>query len=220
MFSPGRRFAKEHMLESNCFKNFARLGQGLRGIPVCVMMNPCDRHTGDFGDMFTKNAALLWLKSFFGGVGLSLEHDVPILDIFSLLSTDWLRQGHGGQSAEHLIFRSCEITQDILEALNPPSIVVMQCVTNPHQGQRNSIFGRVQHPLAQALFSSMGRAREGKVHTCVLGRREIPVVAAFHPSKIHYEQNLEKKRHHYQLLQEILLKTFSPYVQDLHECSD
>jgi hypothetical protein len=111
-------------------------------------MNPCDRHTGDFGNMLIHNSAILWLKNFFSEIGPDFEYELPILNMFTLLSDHWLRHNvHGGQAETHeLIWRSCNITQELLEFLHPSAIVVMHCATNTSSGRRHLFFGGVQHP--------------------------------------------------------------------------
>lgn len=100
IFSTGKAFAEELRLGPNLFKNNCRLAQGYRGFPLLILMNPCDRHTEDFGDMFTECSALLWLRRFFADIGLNLEYDVPILDMFPYLSDHWLRHNMNGKHAE------------------------------------------------------------------------------------------------------------------------
>jgi hypothetical protein len=215
IFTPGNALAKELTLDPNCAKNFRRLAQGYRGFPLVMLMNPCDRHTGDFGDMLTTGSAILWLKEFFNDIGLDFEYDVSILDMFSLLCDHWLQHNvHGGKHAEthQLILRSCNVTQELLEFLNPPTIIVMHCATNPCAVQRHPLFGSVQHPLVESLSSSMEKAEWRKVQSLNVCGREVPVIPAFHPSRINYESNFEEKDRLTALLRDIMFGVFLPYV--------
>jgi hypothetical protein len=179
-----------------------------------ILINPCDHHTGDFGDMLINNSIILWLKNFFSEFSLNFEYDVLILDMFTLLSDHWLRHNvHRGQAETHeLIRRSCDITQELLEFLQPSTIVVMHCATNTSSGQRHPFFGSVQHPLVESLSSSMEKAEERTMQTLNVSGRATPVIPAFHPSRINYEDDFKGKKRLTLLLRDILSSVFLPYV--------
>ena len=71
--------------------NFVKLASGNPHFPVILLQNPSARHDQtDFEEMLVGCPTLDWLDKILSRQGLSLEHDIIVLDVCPLLSGIWL----------------------------------------------------------------------------------------------------------------------------------
>ncbi|KAJ6061424.1 uncharacterized protein N7446_005544 [Penicillium canescens] len=212
-------FAAEHrskwQIEPNCLRNHLRLISGYRQLPVILMLNPCRNHSGDFRHMFGKNSALAWLERVFDKIGLDIEDDVSIWDIWPMISDEWLeKMARDGRQVElqNAVLQSYELVGRYLERFRPPAIVVLQCSTCSNGTSKYPFLENVRHPLAQVLCSSMGKAVQGDCEAIRYRDYQTYVIPGFHPSAIEYEQDQIERKRLATTLESILFSVYQPYV--------
>jgi hypothetical protein len=67
--------------------------------------------------MFGKASALAWLEKVFDRIGLDIEYDVSIWDVWPMISDEWLeKMAHDGRQVElqNAILQSYELGRSIL----------------------------------------------------------------------------------------------------------
>jgi hypothetical protein len=215
-FAKAEDFRRRYRLNINCLKNYCRLATGYRGIPVVVMQNPCSNHTKGFHDMFTENSALALLRNLFNEINLDIEHDIPVIDICPMISDEWAQSmTESGQSREvqQAIYDAYELTAQYLEALQPSTVVVLQCATSSCAASKHPFLGRVVHPLAQSLCSSMDEATQCRYRVVRVLNHHVCMVPGFHPSRINRDIDPSRKNSLTAKLRRILSNVYSPYSQ-------
>ncbi|KAJ5801524.1 uncharacterized protein N7518_003592 [Penicillium psychrosexuale] len=206
--------------DKQCLKNHIRLMAGYQQLPVTLLFNPCNSHSGEFHDMFGKMSALGWLARVFDKIGLDIEHDVPIWDILPMMCDEWLeKMAHSGrqEELEKTIVQGYELIGQYLERFKPPTIVVLQCSTQSCKETKYSFLQRVSHPLAKVLCSSMDKSLEGNCETIRYRNHEFCVVPGFHPSAINYEPDVLKRDVLSTSLKRTLVSIYQPYAEALLE---
>ncbi|RHZ68729.1 hypothetical protein CDV55_106529 [Aspergillus turcosus] len=219
IFRQAEDLRAQYRLEANCVKNLCRLATGYQGMPVVLMQNPCNSHTKDFDEMFTQDCALSWLRNAFDEIGFDLEHDIPLWDICPLFSDEWMQnKAQSGQFAEvqQAIFQAYELTMRYLEALQPPAVFVMQCATNRGAAMNHPFLGSVNHPLAQALSSSMKEAAQGRCRIVRVLQHQVYMIPGFHPSRITRETDPSQRRILATTLKRNLSDVYLPYAQQIN----
>lgn len=83
--------------------------------------------------------ALSWLERVFDKIGLDIEEDISIWDIWPMISDEWLeKMARAGRQMElqSAILQSYELVGRYLKIFRPPAILVLQCTTSWH-GESN-----------------------------------------------------------------------------------
>lgn len=207
-------------LGHNCFRNHLRLMSGYRQLPVILLLNPCRSHSGDFRHMFGKASALAWLERVFDRIGLDIEYDVSIWDVWPMISDEWLeKMAHDGRQVElqNAILQSYELVGRYLETFRPPAIVVLQCTTSSDGISKYPFLKDVRHSLAQVLCSSMEKAMQGVCEAIKYHDYQTYVIPGFHPSAIEYEQDQTERQSLATTLESILFSVYQPYLSRMPE---
>lgn len=219
MFLGAKALQKRYRLETNCYENHVRLAAGYCHMPVIILQNPHKNHDKDFEDIFTPNSALTWTRNHLEEIGLDIEYDVPVLDICPMISDDWAQmKDRTGQLSElrQAIHDAYELTAQYLEALQPSTVVVLQCATNPCSVKKHAVLSSVQHPVAQVFCSSMEEAMQKRSRIVRFMQREVRLVLGFHPSRITHESDPATKRLFAATLRDILSAVYVPYAQQIN----
>lgn len=220
VFSMARQLRLKLQVDPNCLNNHLRLMMGYQQLPVILLLNPCRSHSEDFRHMFGKRSALSWLERVFDKIGLDIEEDVSIWDIWPMIGDGWLeKMARDGRQVElqSAILQSYELVGRYLEKFRPPAILVLQCTTNWHGESKYSFLENMQNSLAQALCSSMEKALQGKCEAIRYSDHQTYIIPGFHPSTIEYEQNEVKRKQLAATLEGILFSVYQPYVSRMTE---
>ncbi|GLA09957.1 hypothetical protein AnigIFM60653_001088 [Aspergillus niger] len=219
MFLGAKALQERYRLDTNCYKNNVRLAAGYRHMPVVLLQNPYKNHDKDFQDIFTPDSALTWTRNILEEIGLDIEHDVPVFDICPMISDDWARmKARTGQLSElrQAIKDAYDLTAQYLEALQPSTVVVLQCATNPCSVKKHAVLSSVEHPVAQVFCSSMAEAMQKRSRIVRFMQREVRLVPGFHPSRITHETDPATKRLLAATLRDILSAVYVPYAQQIN----
>ncbi|RDH27271.1 hypothetical protein BDQ94DRAFT_175746 [Aspergillus welwitschiae] len=219
IFLGAKALQERYGLEINCYKNYVRLAAGYCHMPVILLQNPYKNHGEDFQDIFTPDSALTWIRNLLEDIGLDIEYNVPVHDICPMISDDWAQmKARTGQLSElrQAIRDAYELTAQYLEALQPSTVVILQCATNPCSVKKHAVLSSVEHPIAQLFCSSMEEAMQKKTRIVRFMQREIRLVPGFHPSRIKHESDPATKRLLAATLRDILSAVYVPYAQQIN----
>lgn len=190
------KFREEYeiKLDGNPWKNFKRLLCGYQDLPFIILQNPTWKHVFEYEEM-KQCRTVQWISDVLEEIGLTLE-DVVIVDICSLFSDDDLdRMDKESQHTWDAVEKSYAMVEDILEFLNPSTVLSCQCVTR--WGQRRRIDGRLKptwepadNGLARVLCSSQKSITQGTTKEIQIGSNSTLCVYGVHPRRLEFEDTM------------------------------
>jgi hypothetical protein len=166
-------------------------------------MNPKNDHL-PFKEMVLSTQTLKWLKQTLERLGLTLD-DIIIMELFPMLTNNWL-DTHLAKR-EEAIREIFDLTVDFLRESKPPIVLSCQCFPR----FKHERWGSFNHALATNLCSSMFGAENQQVSKVSIDDQSIRVVQGFHPAKLDYLDDAERKKWD-RTLQNIFQSVYRPCV--------